>query len=204
MPTSTALLDALTKMASDLAPLAIIWHFAIAAAALAALAGWRPSERIAGTLLSAPVLSVALVSFAYGNAFNAISFGGLALALAILGDGRMEPHVHHGPPWTEWLGAALIGYGLVYPHFGPWWASPIGVVPCPTLAVVTGAMLVLGGLRSRAIPVLLASWTLFYAGFGIVQLGVWLDVGLLAATAGACALAVFNALGEGVRLRYPQ
>ncbi|HET9992288.1 MAG TPA: hypothetical protein VFQ65_27340 [Kofleriaceae bacterium] len=186
-------------MANELALVAIAWHVVIALALVVMLRGWRPSARVTCVVLTAPILSVGLASLAYGNAFNAISFMLLALVLAVLGDGLMAPHGGRGPSWTTWAGVAAMAFGLVYPHFvdGPWYrvlaAAPLGVVPCPTLSFVGGAVIVAGGFGSRAIPLVLAVWVAFYALFGIVQLGVTLDVGLLVAMVGLVAVLVHNA-----------
>ena len=198
MPTPEQITRLLATMASALAPLAIAWHVAIAAALIAVARGWRPSPRFACILLVAPLISVAFASFVYGNAFNASSFLLLALLVAVLGEGLTHSRVERGPSWSTWLGIAAMTFGLVYPHFvdGPWYrvlaAAPIGVVPCPTLAFVAGAALLAGGFASRAIPALLAVWVAFYAWFGIVQLGVLLDVGLLGALFGLVATLVHN------------
>lgn len=194
MPTADAITSLLAMMATELAWLAIAWHVVAAGAAIALVRGWRPSPRVACILLTAPIMSVAVASFAYGNLFNAISFAVLAVVLAVLGDGLTQPRVVRGPAWTAWLGVASIAFGLVYPHFvaGSWLrafaAAPVGVVPCPTIAVVAGAVILAGGFGSRAIPAVLATWVAFYAWFGIGKLGVMLDVGLLVALLGLVAV----------------
>lgn len=199
MPAAEVITGTLATMANQLALVAIAWHLVIAAALIAVLRGWRPSARVTCIVLTAPILSVGLASLAYGNTFNAISFMLLALVLAVLGDGLTALHVARGPSWSTWLGVAAMAFGIVYPHFvdGPWYralaVAPLGVVPCPTLSFVAGAVIVAGGFGSRAIPLVLAVWVAFYALFGIVQLGVTLDVGLLVAMVGLVAVLVHNA-----------
>ena len=74
-------------------------------------------------------------------------------ALAMRGDRRP---VWRGSAWTRGIGLVMIGFGWVYPHFleGPaidyLYASPVGLVPCPTLAVAIGFALLGNGLGSRA------------------------------------------------------
>lgn len=120
----------------------------------------------------------------YGNAFNAISFAILAIALAVVAGRADNSRVARGPAWTLMVGGAAIGFGLVYPHFveGSWVrvlaAAPVGIVPCPTLAMVAGIAIIAGGFGSRVVPAVLALWVAFYAWFGVVRLGVTLDVGL--------------------------
>jgi len=76
----------------------------------------------------------------------------------------------------------MIVFGWVYPHFldnaGPMaylYSAPTGLIPCPTLSVVIGFTLVLGGLRSRAWCVALSAVGLFYGAFGAGRLGVNID-----------------------------
>jgi hypothetical protein len=89
-------------------------------------------------------------------------------------------------------------FGAWYPHFthAPWYeaifTSPIGLLPCPTLAIVAGFTLLAGGFGSRTFPAVLALWTTFYAVFGTFRLGVQLDGVLFVAVAGLFMLAVRN------------
>ena len=106
--------------------------------------------------------------------------------------------LERGPAWSVLTGAAVMVFGLAYPHFvtGSWLrilaAAPIGIVPCPTLAFVAGAVILAGGFASRAIPLVLVLWVGFYAWFGVRQLGVTLDLGLVAALLGLIAVFVRN------------
>ncbi len=192
MPTSTAIVDLLTRMAQDLSWLGLAWHVGILMVVASVMTAWRPSQRAAAWLLVGPPLSVALAAIAYGNPFNAFMFLLLGLVLGYAAYRRETSPIAGTPRWAIALGILLIAYGFVYPHFLPVaiavFASPIGVVPCPTLAVLAGFTLVAGGFGSRAIPAALTAWTAFYALFGIFALGVVLDVGLLVATAGLAAL----------------
>lgn len=194
MPAPAEILALLTAMSHDLAWLALGWHVVILGALAAVGAGWRPTERLAVGLLALPPSSVAIASFAYGNPFNGLSFGVLALALAASSRAASGKPVARGAGWASWVGGALIAYGLVYPHFvegaayRALYAAPVGVVPCPTLATLAGITLLAGGFGTPIVPVILASWAAFYAVFGIFRLGVLLDLGLLIAVAALGAL----------------
>jgi len=54
-----------------------------------------------------------------------------------------------------------------------------GSRPCPTLSIVIGLALVLGGLGSRAWSVVVGATGIFYGIFGAAHLGVRLDWVLL-------------------------
>ena len=184
MPTSE-ILDTLTRIARDLIPLAIAWHVAILAVIAALLLGWRPSRRLAGMMFAPPALSVALVAALYGNPVNSALFGGLALALVVVGRHLPPVPLSKAPRWASIVGGAMIAFGWVYPHFleagSPWrylYAAPTGLLPCPTLSVIIGFALLADGLGSRALLTLLGLYGLFYSVFGLLSLGVGLDAGL--------------------------
>jgi hypothetical protein len=74
----------------------------------------------------------------------------------------------------------------MYPHFlvaTDWaayaYASPFGLLPCPTLLVLIGLTLVFGGLSSVGWNGVLAVAGVLYGAIGVFRLGVVLDVWLL-------------------------
>ena len=198
MPSALQLTRQLAEIANQLGPIAIAWHVATAVALVALARGWRPSARTACLLLSAPLASVAAASLQFGNLFNAASFALLALAFGIVGEGdaMKTRYVVRATRADTVLGAALIAFAACYPHFvtGGWLrvlaAAPVGLLPCPTLALVAGFALLAGGFGSRVLPALLGLWAAFYAYVGMVRFGVLLDAGLLFAVLGSLALAV--------------
>lgn len=187
MPSSSEILASLSAIADDLVVVAIGWHLVLLLVALAALLELRPKPRMVTLGLTAPVLGVALVAFAYGNPFNGTVFALLALALA----GSSTAPTAPAPAWARALGVAAIVFGAVYPHFttGPWFASfvtaPIGLLPCPTLAVVGGFALLAS--TSRVTTGILAVAATGYAVVGVARLGVVLDLGLAIVALGLVA-----------------
>jgi hypothetical protein len=183
---------------------AIAWHVLVGICALAIWRGWRPTRRMAGLFLSAPLASVGIHAWAFDSPFNAIVFGVGAVALAILAlCGPCEP-VASGEPWAVRWGAGLVTFAWIYPHFLDGgstmqylYAAPIGTIPCPSLALVAGAALIGDGLIGGAWTRLLASMVTFYAVFGVLRLGVALDIVLLAGAVGLLR----QHLDEGVRRR---
>ena len=198
MPSASEIPSTLHTMAQRLAPLAAAWHVVIVVAIAAMLAGWRPSRRIACGAAVVLLASVAVAASVYGNPFNTLSFAMLALGVALLGERQAlrDMTIATGPLARVLLGAGLVTYGLCYPHFvgAPWyrvlWAAPLGVVPCPTLAVVAGVVIAADGFGSRALPGIVALWTLIYAYVGIVRLDVFADAGLVVATLGLLTVMV--------------
>lgn len=205
-------------MSQDLVPLALLWHVSILAAVCALIVGWRPARSLALPLLAAPLISAAVAALRYHNPFNAVSLGLLSLTFLLLGaraavsaDTRWSDMPSRDvlisgrravllPAWTATLGVPLLAYGCFYPAFDasmPWYrlayAAPVGVVPCPTLAVVAAFVLLARGWQTRAVPAVLAVWSAFYALFGIFLLGVRSDAGLFVAAIGLSILALQNA-----------
>jgi hypothetical protein len=165
MPTSAQILEQLHVIASDVAWLAIAWHAAVSIIAVALICGWRPFTRTVGRLVVAPVLSVFVVAMSFASWFNAAAFAVLAIVVTTLMQNESERAQPRHRGWQLWVGMALVAFGITYPHFvgGPWYrsvyAAPIGLVPCPTLAVVAGFALILQTPRSRALCAVLAGFT---------------------------------------------
>lgn len=196
MPTPADILAGLTSIANQAIALAVLWHLALAALLIALAAHWRPTIRLATALLALPLASVAVLAIAFGNPFNGAIFalGAIVLAaLALRGRERVGRRATVERGWPAVVGLALIAYAWVYPHFleelpaaAYLIASPVGLVPCPSLAAAIGLALLLGGI-DRPVAGLLAGLGAFYGVFGALRLGVWLDLGLIV---GAAALAV--------------
>ena len=84
-------------------------------------------------------------------------------------------------------GVLLVAFGWTYPHFlkaESWtayvYATPFGLLPCPTLSTAIGVTLVFGVLRSAPWSTVLAVAGITYGAIGVFSLGVTLDYGLLA------------------------
>lgn len=135
-----------------------------------------------GILLALPLVSVSILAWTHANPFNGASFALVAIALLVIAGRFSREAVEIAPARVAVPGALLIGFGWVYPHFlqnaSPLdylYAAPTGLIPCPTLSIVIGFTLVLGGLRSRSWCLVLAIMGLFYGIFGAVRLGVGID-----------------------------
>ena len=193
MPTTNQILAGLTAISNDAIVAALLWHVVIAIVVLWIASGWRPTSRVATAMLAAPLLSVAVLAFAYGNPFNGLVFAATAAVLLACSITAEAVRVAPGPAWAAMLGGAMIAFAWMYPHFlqpsSPYvylYAAPVGLVPCPSLALAVGFALLGGGVDRRAAGVL-ALLGIAYGLLGVALLGVTLDVGLLA---GAVALAI--------------
>ncbi|HEY0987386.1 MAG TPA: hypothetical protein VGD80_10060 [Kofleriaceae bacterium] len=193
MPTPDRILAGLAAIANSGVVVAVMWHVVIAAALVAIAAGWRPSQRVARVLLAGPLVSVAAFAFAFANPFNGAVFAAGAAGLVVLGGFVRSERVVAGGAPASTIGIASIAFGAFYPHFldapplAYAYSAPVGLIPCPTLALVVGFALLGNGLGARAWTLVLATLGLFYGLFGMLRLGVYLDFGLVV---GAGALAV--------------
>jgi hypothetical protein len=198
MITTAEILESLERGARDWPAVALAWHALAALIVVALAAGLRPSRRYFGAVLSLPLFSVSAVSWTSGNAFNAVVFALLGAALGLgafrLQDGAMQL----GGQWAVLAGATMIAFGWIYPGFveassplAYFYASPLGLIPCPTLSLLIGFAFVARGLDSPLWTGLLAATGVFYGLFGAWRLGVIIDGMLLV---GSVALLLYAGL----------
>jgi hypothetical protein len=187
MPTPNEILAGLTRIVNEAFAISIAWHVVVALSVGALLLGARPSSRAAALALSLPLLSVSAFAWHYANPFNGAVFALVAAVLAWLAIRAPNRTLALRTSWPFIAGSGLIAFAWVYPHFlsdrAPATyliAAPLGVIPCPTLSLVTGVALLVDGFVSRAWRLMLASTAAFYGLFGMLRLGVWIDLVLLA------------------------
>ncbi len=199
MPTAAQILHTLSEISNRAIAVAVIWHLAVGAALIALAWGWKPRPRRFAALCLLPVISVSVLALAFGNPFNGATFAALAVVLAWAAWRSPAEAVETRPAWAAMTGALLIAFAWVYPHFlrdqpalTYLVASPMGLVPCPTLSLLVGLALAGYAPPGRAWSLVVAVAGLFYGLFGVLRLGVALDGVLLV---GAAALAV-QALGR--------
>lgn len=187
MPSAPEILLGLGAIANQWRSAAIVWHVALGLSLVAILAGWRPSARSAAYALVLPLLSVSVAAFAFGNPANGMAFAALSVALGRFARRLPRERVHAASPVIAGAAALLVAFGWGYPHFvetDHWteyaYAAPVGLLPCPTLALVTGLSIACGQFSSRAWTFTLASAGLVYGAIGVFVLGVTLDYVLLA------------------------
>jgi hypothetical protein len=186
MPSHAEIIDGLTRIADAGFPVAVALHLACAAAFAAIALGWRPSNRTCVQLLVVPLVTASGFALAFGMTFNAAvlaMLAGFTVAMRRLFD-RTPVQTSDGAAVA--IGACVLLLGITYPHFlvdypshAYLWGAPMGLLPCPTLALLVGAALVARGFGSRAWSVMLAIVGTFYGAYGALRLGVGLDILLL-------------------------
>ena len=140
-------------------------------------------------LLCLPVVSVSILAMYSGNPFNGTLFAILAILIIIFGLKASSQPLTVSQVTFLVIGILMIAFALLYPHFLEsdsivkyLYASPVGLIPCPTLSLLIGFALVFNGFGSNALTISLIVYGLFYGLFGVFRLGVTLDIGLIIGT----------------------
>lgn len=152
MPARDAILAGLSDVATGAIGVGIAWHVVVGLWILARLLGFQPQPRTVSTLSSVPLASVSMLAWIYGNPFNGAVFALVAVLLAWLARAGADGPLSRPARWARTLGAVLIAFAWVYPHFvgsssiwGYLYRPPLGTIPCPTLSLLCGAALIGGG-----------------------------------------------------------
>ena len=186
MPKTDEILTGLQGIVNNYSSIAIVWHVILYALIVALLARWLPTNKLFVLLMCLPVISVAVMAFMAGNPFNGILFSVLAILLFIFGLRASGQPVQTSSLAFMVIGILMIVFGLVYPHFineGSFvrflYASPVGLIPCPTLSLLIGFLLLYNGFGSQSVTLTFVIFGLFYGIFGALKLGVYLDIFLV-------------------------
>ncbi len=200
MPSTEQILEGLNVIVNTWLPLAVFWHVYFAAVVIALIFGVRPSKRLSGIFLLLPILSVSFVAWMSSNPFNGILYALIGILLIYFSIKLPQEKVTIAPLWILIPGIIMFIFGWVYPHFlesSLWYEylykAPTGLIPCPTLSIVIGLLLILNGLESRAISLLIGIIGLYYGITGVIQLGVLIDLVLLL---GAIMIVVVSIAGK--------
>jgi hypothetical protein len=150
------------------------------------LTGKRPSMRYTAIFLVLPFISVGVMALLSGNPFNAIIFFALSLILILYGLKLPAEKIEIKLNFFGIIGIAMIIFAWIYPHFLEGdsylkylYASPTGLIPCPTLSLVIGFSLLFQGFGLRRWILVLTIMGLYYGLTGLIKLNVYLDAGLV-------------------------
>lgn len=182
MPSPESITQVLRAIATEWAILAMLWHVYFGGLGVALAAGWRPERRDLGLYLVLPLISVSVLAWLHWNPFNGTAIAGFGFVLLVASMLLGREPVTPGPAWSVTAGILLFAFGWSYPHLlgtESWvpylYKAPTGLVPCPTLAIITGVSLVFGAFQSRAWAWVLGIAGLFYGLVGALYLNVALD-----------------------------
>ena len=194
MPSPEQILAGLAGIANDYFYLAIIWHLIFLAFIIFLLTGKRTPKKYTAIFLTLPFISVSLMALLSGNPFNAIVFFALSMILILYSLKLPVEKIDIKLNFAGIMGIIMIAFGWLYPHFVEsatplkyLYASPLGLIPCPTLSLVIGFTLLFQGFSSRRWMLILSIMGLYYGLTGMFNLKVFLDAGLVV---GAIVLAM--------------
>lgn len=182
MPSADHILNSLQVIANAWKIVSIFWHIFFGMFILILAMGIRPSRQVAASLLSLPLLSVSSFAWLSSNPFNGAFFAAIGISFLLMGIRLSRESVKIAPLWSFIPGLLLFGFGWFYPHFLntlsylPYvYAAPIGLIPCPTLIIVIGFVLMLDNLGSEKLNLMLGVSGLLYGILGVAYLHMTLD-----------------------------
>lgn len=189
MPTKEQILESLLSITNNYSIVAIIWHIAFYLLIAFLISKWVPSNKMLIIMLCLPLLSVSFFAWSSGNPFNGSLFLILVILVILFGlKASSGPLLLSSFPFL-FIGFIMVIFGLIYPHFlntesfiEYFYASPAGLIPCPTLSIVIGFALIFNGFGSQSVTITLIAFGLFYGIFGVLKLAVYLDIFLLFGT----------------------
>ncbi len=189
MPRTEDIISGLHAIANDHYWIAVVWHILFYLIIIALIVKWLPSNKWSAIFICLPLATVAILAWLSGNPFNGILFSVSAVLIFLFGlKASGQPLMLSQWPFVA-AGILMIAFGLFYPHFietNSWikylYASPAGLIPCPTLSVLIGFLLVYNGFGSQTIIFTFILLGLFYGLFGVFKLAVHLDLGLIFGT----------------------
>lgn len=183
---SQDIVNGLQSIVDNYQTFAILWHITFYILIGALLFKWEPSNKTFAFLIALPLLSVAVFAWFTGNPFNGLVYSLATILLVFLGMKADSQPVEYSQVPFIIAGVLMITFGLLYPHFispdNPiryLYESPVGLIPCPTLSVIIGFLLLYNGFNSQSITLTLIILGLFYGIFGVLKLAVYLDLILL-------------------------
>ena len=190
MPSADEILKGLTLLSNKYLEIAIAWHTLILVLFFFYFfTKGKLTNQFVTLILCLPLLSVSVFAWLGGNPFNGVLFLAAGVLLFLLGNKRKEFATFvEAKPWSQIAGTLIFLSGFFYPHFleGSWWSylygAPVGLVPCPTLLLISGLYLLLPIKQSRSWILTLILLDAFYGLFGVFKLRVYLDAILIAAT----------------------
>ncbi len=186
MPKTEEIINGLQTIVNDYSTFAIIWHALFYLILVALIFKWQPSNKLMGILICIPILSVAAFAWLTGNPFNGVLFSLMTILILIFALKASDEPVNVSQVPFMIIGILMIVFGLIYPHFinansilKYLYASPVGLIPCPTLSILIGFLLLYNGLGSQSLTLTFIVFGLFYGLFGAFKLSVYLDIFLI-------------------------
>jgi hypothetical protein len=209
LKTPEEITETLTRASAENSLLAAVMHALYLVMTVAGFAVKRIRNTVFGILLLILSGSAAVVAVRYGIVPNILIFAiffiltaramikkeldfevsGQSLAARIAGFAA----IFFGFYYLHWVSEPLLVNALVY--------SPLGIANCPTMAAFAGFLCFLRRPGSPFLEAFVGVITLYFGFFGIMRLGAYVDIVLIAAGASLLARLVYE---RGRIQAYPQ
>jgi len=187
LKTPQAITQMLSLVSAQLTPLSVFMHALALAAIILGFLLPRARTRLFTGLMAVLAASAATVALVYFILPNIVVFGlyfGLILRAHWQGELAWELAEISVADWL--FGFIGLVFGLWYLHWvaspvmlNALWYSPLGVVNCPTLVTISG-LLCLSSRRPAILEFTTGLVCLYFGLFGIILLGAYVDVALVA------------------------
>ncbi len=183
MVRSQEILNGIQQVVDSHSSIAVFWHVLFYVLIIALIWKWQPSNRLFWTIMCLPALSVSILAWINGNPFNGTLFAILTILILISGLLATVQPISNSQFMLNAAGILMVIFGLIYPHFidisiiGYLYASPLGLIPCPTLSILIGFALIFNAPQS--LNLIYIVFGLFYGIFGVLRLTVNIDIFLI-------------------------
>ncbi len=148
----------------------------------------RIREPLFAAFIAFVSMSAAIVAITHRLTPNIIVF---VLYVILIGRAYLRRKLNFAfmslPLADRFFGVVALIFGFWYLHWvGPpvaltaLYYSPIGILNCPTMLTVTGFLILTSQPRSRGLEAFVGISTLYFGLFGIIKLGAWVDIALVA------------------------
>lgn len=190
-PTPEQLLSSLVEISSSCRFLALIWHSYYAILIILFTFGvkkktnhWLASNQSIGILLGLPFISISLISWLYFNPFNGSVFTIISTLIIVFSIRMPKKKVQIAPQWAIIVGTFMVIFGWIYPSsffinitsFSSYlYEVPLGVIPCPTLSITIGLILIFDNLGSHKMSLIFGLIGIMYGILGSILLKVLID-----------------------------
>jgi hypothetical protein len=181
-----AILTAASAITNEWRGVATAWHVVFALVVLAIASRTVPRAGVA-SVLAVAALSVAALAAWSRNPFNAGVFLVAGVIMLRLAATMGAAPILFATRLEVVAGMLLVAFGAVYPHFlvaSSWtqylYQAPLGLIPCPTIAVIAGVTLIADRFGSKGWSRVVGTLAAFYGLVGVLVLGVVIDVALMA------------------------
>lgn len=187
MRSPEAIAEMLLKVSSELTVFSVLTHVLFIIVIATGLLVKKYRNIVFFSFIALLSLSAALISILYMIPPNIIAFATIFVLIIYAWHNReLNFEFEEITPANKIFGVLALVFGFWYLHWveSPVWFnallySPLGSVNCPTLLTICGFLCLTAKPRSVMLDLVVALFTLYFAVYGILFLGAWVDIVLV-------------------------